>query len=335
MDNIEIAVSVICLTYNHEKYIRDCLEGFVSQKTNFVYEVIIHDDASTDGTAGIIREYEERYPGIIRPIYQTQNQFSQKVPIYKNYVLPKIRGKFVALCEGDDYWIDPHKLQRQYDGMVRNPHCSMCTHKVTEVNQDGIPNGVCFPNAPIDTGALPSEHFFDICKQYSFHTSSYFFRTEQFLEYRLNPPEFVRKCDVGDETMLLYFGMLGNVLYLEDEMSCYRRGAAVSWSAENYKSVDKMISHGHQMIETLKAFDVYSQQKYHDIIRDRIALQMAKTVILEKNAHVLLRKENYEYFKCLTSSRKLFVLLSIGAPQLIKRVYIHRINKLTSRRGVC
>jgi glycosyltransferase involved in cell wall biosynthesis len=102
----EIMVSVSCCAYNHEKYIRKCLDGFVRQKTNFKFEVIVHDDASTDNTAEIIREYEKLYPNIIKPIYQKENQYSQGISIKKQYMLPKLQGKYIATCEGDDWWID-------------------------------------------------------------------------------------------------------------------------------------------------------------------------------------------------------------------------------------
>ena len=104
--NIEPLVSICCLTYNHAPYIRDAIEGFLMQKTNFPVEILIHDDASTDGTADIIREYETRYPDIIKPIYQTENQYSKGVKISREYQFSRARGKYIALCEGDDYWTD-------------------------------------------------------------------------------------------------------------------------------------------------------------------------------------------------------------------------------------
>ena len=110
----KVMVSVICNTYNHEKYIKSALDGFVMQKTNFEYEVLIHDDASTDSTADIIREYEKKYPDIIKPIYQSENQYSKKVPISKTYQYSRAKGKYIAICEGDDYWTDPFKLQKQF-----------------------------------------------------------------------------------------------------------------------------------------------------------------------------------------------------------------------------
>ena len=130
----DIKVSILCLAFNHEKYIADAIEGFLKQKTDFAYEIIINEDASTDGTAEIIRQYERRFPDMIHPIYHKQNQYSQGVNINDKFMVPLARGKYVALCDGDDYWIDPYKLQKQYDAMEANPNCRMCLHKAREEN---------------------------------------------------------------------------------------------------------------------------------------------------------------------------------------------------------
>lgn len=120
-------VSIKCLVYNQESYLRQCLDGFVMQKTNFAFEAIVHDDASTDGSAAIIREYAEKYPNIIKPIYETENQYSKKDGslgrIMNAAIHPNV--KYVAICEGDDYWIDPYKLQKQVDLLERNPDCGL------------------------------------------------------------------------------------------------------------------------------------------------------------------------------------------------------------------
>lgn len=126
MENNEIKVSVLCIAYNHEKYIRKCLDGFVMQKTNFKFEVIVHDDASTDNTKQIIEEYNQKYPEIFVPIYETENQFSKKIAIIDDIMFPVSKGKYIAMCEGDDYWCDENKLQMQYDFMESHPECSAC-----------------------------------------------------------------------------------------------------------------------------------------------------------------------------------------------------------------
>lgn len=119
-----LMVTIRCLAYNHEPYIRQCLEGFVMQKTNFRFEAIVHDDASTDGTAAIIREYAKKYPDIIKPIFETENQYSKKDGSLRRIMDAHTHGKYVAICEGDDYWIDPLKLQKQVDFLERNPKIS-------------------------------------------------------------------------------------------------------------------------------------------------------------------------------------------------------------------
>ena len=120
-------VSISCITFNHAGFIRDALEGFLMQKTTFPFEILIHDDASSDGTADIIREYEKQYPGLIFPVYQTENQYSKGVRrLFARFIYPHARGKYIAFCEGDDYWTDPLKLQKQVDFLETNKEYVMC-----------------------------------------------------------------------------------------------------------------------------------------------------------------------------------------------------------------
>jgi len=109
-------VSICCITYNHANYISNTIESFLKQETTFSYEIIINDDASTDGTAAIIKEYHDKFPDIIKPILQKENQYSKGIRgMNPRFTFPVAKGKYIAVCEGDDCWIDPHKLQRQVD----------------------------------------------------------------------------------------------------------------------------------------------------------------------------------------------------------------------------
>ncbi len=130
-------VSVRCITYNHENYIAQALDGFLMQKTNFPFEVIVHDDASPDKTADIVREYEKKYPAIIKAIYQTENQYSKRDGTIARIMNEACKGKYIALCEGDDYWIDENKLQMQVDFLEENPEYGMCFHGALEHFEDG------------------------------------------------------------------------------------------------------------------------------------------------------------------------------------------------------
>ncbi len=121
-------VNISCMTYNHEVYIEEALKGFVMQKTNFPFCALVIDDASTDGTAEIIRQYEQKYPEIIKGVYLTENHYSikkSKIPYYRPW---RERSKYIAICEGDDYWTDPLKLQKQVDFLEAHPDYVMCSH---------------------------------------------------------------------------------------------------------------------------------------------------------------------------------------------------------------
>ena len=134
LENLPL-VSICCITFNHEKYIGQTLEGFLMQKTYFPFEILIHDDASTDATANIIREYEAKYPNIIKPIYQTENQFSKGIrSMYGVFNFPRATGKYIAMCEGDDYWIDENKLQSQADFLEQNEDYGLIHSDLDEYN---------------------------------------------------------------------------------------------------------------------------------------------------------------------------------------------------------
>lgn len=136
MDNQEVLVTIRCCAYNHERFIRQCLEGFVMQKTDFRFEAIVHDDASTDNTAAIIREYAEKYPDIIKPIYETENQYSKHDGSLTRIMNAHTRGKYIAMCEGDDYWTDPYKIQKQVDFLESHPDYVMCSSRFDKYWQE-------------------------------------------------------------------------------------------------------------------------------------------------------------------------------------------------------
>lgn len=250
------------MAFNHEKYIRDTLEGFVAQETDFAYEVLINDDASTDRTAEIIREYAEKYPEIIRPVYQKENQYSQRIPIFGVHLNPMIRGKYVALCEGDDFWTDPRKLQMQFEAMERNPDCAMCTHKIRQVNEDGSVRDEYRPGWDLEPGKLDTAGFLKIRRKYPFHTSSFFMRRELWLELYRNPPAFRKASDVGDEPLLLYMAAHGKILYLPECMSAYRLFSVGSWSSVYKRDSRRILAHAEKMYEMIRLYDEYTGHQY-------------------------------------------------------------------------
>lgn len=220
----DVRVSIICNTYNHFPYITDCLEGFLKQKTNFSFEVLVHDDASTDGTDTIVREYAKRYRNIIKPIYQSVNQYSRGINISMQYQFPRVRGKYIALCEGDDYWTDPLKLQRQYDIMEKYPDIDICAHSVERISAS-TGKRIDFIEPYKQDKIILTEQV--IMKEGGFvGTSSLFFRSR--LNYDI--PKF-RKILPLDYTIQIHGALRGGMLYLCNPMSVYRWMTPGSWTS--------------------------------------------------------------------------------------------------------
>lgn len=217
MENLDnqIIVSVKCLVYNHAPYIRQCLDGFVMQKTNFRFEAIVHDDASTDGTQDIIREYAEKYPDIIKPIYETENQYSKRDGSLRKIMNNACNGKYIALCEGDDYWIDPLKLQKQIDFMESHKDCTLCGTNGLIVYQDGLGRPNYF-NRFFQTRMLLPE---DIIGKWALPTASLLYRKEITENY----PEWTKRIYSGDQTLILIALNKGNVYAMGDLTCVYRK----------------------------------------------------------------------------------------------------------------
>lgn len=323
----EIMVSVVCTTYNHEKYIGKCLDGFLMQKTNFKYEVIVHDDASTDKTADIIREYAEKYPDVIHPILQTENQYSKRVPIAKEYVLPKIRGKYVAFCEGDDYWSDENKLQLQFDAMEAHPECSFCTHYVKAIDSaSGEVNGF-FPNRAwnLREGLVEKELQADVLLNEFFQLTSYFIRKKEYEDF-LNATLSYRQYMTGDTAMLSYLSTHGRFCFVDREMSVYRYGSEGSWTSRTYSQTEAKINHYRSEIQGFALLrDEYLDDSVKKYAEKRIIHDEWLILDCEKNYR---KQRDKRYRDCLKKEplkKKLIVFIGSIFPGLMK--WYHKIKK--------
>lgn len=292
MEN-EVKVSVICTAYNHAKYIRKCLDGFVMQKTNFKYEVIIHDDASTDNTAEIIKEYELKYPDIIKPIYQTENQYSKGVKFISKVMLPQAKGKYIAFCEGDDYWCDENKLQMQYDILEANPDCKMCIHKVGSCRENGDLFNVFKPDFDMEDGKMSSRKYIEIGMNYQL--SGLMLDGASYKEYAVNPPEFKKVIkSVGDVPLMLYFGQLAPVYYINRVMSIHRSESIGSWSQRQRQNKDGCVAKFWlEQKKMMEEFNKYTNYIYNDLYEYRIKLITVR-YLLEIGDKKEMRKKVYK-----------------------------------------
>ena len=223
--HFEKKVSVICMTYNHKAFIRKCLDGFVMQKTAFPFEVIVHDDASTDGTAQIITEYAEKYPDIICPVLQKENQWSKGIKISKNFIYPRIRGEYVAVCEGDDYWTDEYKLQKQADFLDTHPDFTLCFHPVTIKWECQNRKDELFPSPAFRFHKTVLE-LSDLQKHNFIQTNSVMIR---WRFHRDSTDMIPDKIMPGDWFLYMLHAELGKIGFLPDVMSVYRKHETGVW----------------------------------------------------------------------------------------------------------
>ena len=235
-DTRPIMVSIRCITYNHEKYIRDALEGFVMQKTNFRFEAIVHDDASTDGTAAIIREYAEKYPDIIKPIYETENQYSKHDGSLARIMNEACKGKYIALCEGDDYWTDPYKLQKQVDFLETHPGYVMCSHSF----KDYIQKTKTFGN--LNPENLNESITYDLNYYISRKTWVTQPLTCMYLRSAYDENEYVKYNNAKDLTLFFLILKKGKGYFMKDCMALYRihNGGVWSGSSMNKRLLDDL-----------------------------------------------------------------------------------------------
>ena len=279
-----ICVSIICNTYNHEKYIAHALESFLMQKTDFSFEILVHDDASTDSTPDIIKTYAEKYPDIIKPILQTENQFSKGINVTQVFQYSRAKGKYIAFCEGDDYWIDSLKLQKQVDFLEANADFAVHCHNFKTQN-----GSIVRAESHFDTLNPATEMTIsDLSKNNIIPTLTAVFRNQELLF-----PDWTLQSPLGDIILFLQVVKNGKIKYLNEKMAVYRQNVGV-WSGKKMDQ-QKMI----YLFENLA-------DEYKDLP------QVRQNLLSNKNRHVkaLLKEMKISkilvnhYFKKLSFTEK-------------------------------
>jgi glycosyltransferase involved in cell wall biosynthesis len=244
--NKEIVVSVQCLVYNHAPYLRQCLDGIVMQRTDFYFEAIVHDDASTDGSTEIINDYANRYPDIIKPIVEKENQYSKgKESKAQSLINSRLIGKYIAFCEGDDYWTDPCKLQKQVNYLESHPSCGMCYSSFDMVEENtGKFTPDLFRNRPEDSPMyFPTPESFIVQLAYV-APPSWLVRSE--LYFSVPSSDQIKRID---ETFVQFTHYLARseVFVFKEPMVTYR---VLEESASHTKDFGKKYSYRRSLLDT-------------------------------------------------------------------------------------
>lgn len=310
-------VIIKCYAYNQEKYIRQTLDGFVIQKTNFSFVAIIHDDASPDNTAKIIAEYAAKYPEIIKPLYEIENQYSKKdgslFRIMEN-AAAQYNAQYTAYCEGDDYWIDPYKLQKQVDFLESHPNYGMCYTKVKRFVQKS--------NQFTDEWGGPNESFEELIKENTIPTLSVLIRNDIYKAYINDIQPQNKGWLMGDYPMWLYCAIKSKIKFIDQITGVYRiLQNSASHSTDINTIFDFRMSYLRIVSYYIQNFSKINNKRIYDMI---LYYEYQYNLIKNNCDCTIIRK--FELVsKVKTLRYKLPILLSILVPNsLCKRVIQHR-----------
>lgn len=272
-------VSVQCFAYNHISFIAQAIDGFLMQRTDFPFEIVVHDDASTDGTADVIREYEKEFPQIIKPIYEKENQYSKRNGSLERIINKACKGKYVTFCEGDDYWTDCDKLQKQFNFLEAHPEYVACSHNTLVVEMGKkMKNRLMFPQKDI---VLTIN---DMKERY--HVSSLMCRSSAYFD----TPFFLTNSSApGDVKMAAYLKSKGSIFRSAEVMSAYRHGTPGSWTINQSKSKD-VFANRRNVILFYEEFDKWTNYKYPSI---SYRINQLRLDLVLKQGHFFEAKRKY------------------------------------------
>lgn len=271
-----IDISVCCTCYNHEKYISQALESILAQKGNFTIEILVHDDASSDRSQSIIKSYADKFPGIVKPMLQKENQYIKGIPINETFNFARAEGEYIALCEGDDFWIDEYKLAKQLKYMREHKNCSFCfsNAKIHDMNGQR-PDRLFVPYYENEKKFIkPSGEYSlsDIIKLSFIPTASFMFRRSDYLRLK---DELIKPFPYGDMRYKLLFTSLGYACFLNEATCVYREnvnGSAMHvWKNENRQKCFERLYSIYSFLNDLK----YISGHEHD---DAISMEQSKHI---------------------------------------------------------
>lgn len=320
----EIMVSVYCITYNHSDYIVKALEGFINQKTNFKYEVVIFDDASTDGTAEIVRDYARKYPNLIRAYLGHRNTYKHpdREKLFTEYRRKILRGKYIALCEGDDYWIYDGKLQRQFDWMESHPHTTLCIHNAIRYDkcaQEVIPQII-----DMDSGYINDEELIS-CSHGRIPTASFFYRAEFAKKF----PQFYYICPVGDDPLRWWCAYNGDVYYMDKVWTVRNYMHEGSWNQRMAKDAYFRQNYIRQFLHFLSEADKETNYRFHPYIEQNAYAKCGEDILWKLQDKYTYRELKNRVEECKKNSceevnllyEKKFILLKKSCTDYLDVVY--------------
>lgn len=279
-------VTIQCTVYNQERYVNDCIDGFLMQETDFPFEIVIHDDASTDGTVEILKEYQQNYPKIINVIYEHENQYSKHNGEIQRILNNYAKGKYLAFCEGDDYWCSKNKLQKQYDFMEQHTEYSAVGHLTKTINNKGEEISTFIDSSPGEYTKQEHENW-----QLFAHWSSIFCRNYTRIVSNQEMLEYSQVRCPGDRKKILLLMKIGKLFVLPNVYSVYRyqSGDSSYTSGAFYNKVSNVWKEGFYLSQY--AFSLGFNFKYKKRQKKTMAIALAQYIIgIDKDSYLEIKE---------------------------------------------
>lgn len=274
--NNDLMVSVCCTTYNHKPFIAQTIESFLMQQTNFQFEIVVGDDCSTDGTSAVLETFREKYPTKVKVLSPPQN-----IGAHRNMIntANACKGKYLALCDGDDYWTDPYKLQKQVDFLEQNPEYIICCHytRVIDINNNTI---------HVDPKPVPLVYtYYDLLvgKQVETKTATVVYHNIPAVNQVFQQPWYI-KCYAGDKLLKLFatFNTGRKIYVIPEVMSCYRNHTGGIWSMiRNDARMEMMISDFNLIIKTFSYRAVHKKRLLLLYIKKYLLFELKRFRVLK------------------------------------------------------
>ena len=292
-------VTVILPTHNHRPFIAQAIESVLMQETDFPFDILLHDDASTDGTADVCRDYAAKYPGKITLIAQSVNQYSIDRRIQSHILIPKVEAKYTAILDGDDYWLCKDRLQRQVRYLEEHPDCTLTVGAADQVDVHGNVTGRSAPYAT-DRAIDPNDM---IRMGGGFVASDTIVMPTQVLR---DMPAFADRTEVEDIPFQLLGALAGYAWYFADTFVAYRQAVPGSWSTRQYSSaMETRIRTSRELIALNEGYDEYSQGRYHDAFVQAIQYQEFLIFTYQHDLNAIKQPPYRAFYDQLSWKRKL------------------------------
>lgn len=307
MKNNENLVSIQCTVFNQKDHIKKCLDGFVMQKTNFKFEVIVYDDCSTDGTRDIIEEYSNRYPETIKTIFPEHN-IAKSEGFYKinQLVYNQMNGKYIAFCEGDDYWTDENKLQIQVDYLENHPELVGCFHKSVRKNiVNPEAKDIYFPQAVLKNVKEVYTNK-DIQKKYFIETCSVMYRFDKYKEDFLST--YPQKIVNGDTYMLNYFSLHGNIGYIDRLMSVKTINNSGIWNSQKQSTDEKNMKYAEEIVRLpIVLNNLYKRFNKKCLISIEYPFNLIINTAIKLNREDIILKIIFKYWNDYINNQDIYI----------------------------